>query len=85
MDANIEEEGLKHLEQIELELEEIKERTPNKRKSFLYGLMQGAGILLGGIFALTLLGWALSFFGLIPGFATIAHYLQTIVAQFRPS
>jgi ABC-type Fe3+-hydroxamate transport system substrate-binding protein len=83
MNEHIEEEGLKHLEQIEQELEEIKNRTPNRGKSFIYGLLQGAGILLGGIFALTLLGWVLSFFGLIPGFADIAHYFQNIVANFR--
>ena len=83
MNANVEEEGLKHLTQIEQELEEIKTRTPGKRKVFLYGLLQGAGVLLGGIFTLTLIGWVLSLFGLIPGFGTIAVYLQNIVAAFR--
>lgn len=83
MDEHVEEEGLKHLEHIEQELGEIKNRTPARPLGFAYGLWQGAGIFLGGILALTLLGWVLSFFGLIPGFGTIAAYLQTIVANFR--
>ena len=82
MDEHIEE-GLKRLEHIDKELEEIKQRTPVRPLGFAYGLWQGAGVLLGGIFALTLLGWVLSLFGLIPGFGTIAAYLQSIVATFR--
>ncbi len=72
MDEHIAEEGPKHLEQIKNELEEIKERTSAQRPPFLYGLLQGAGALVGGILMLALLGWMLSFFGVIPGFATIA-------------
>jgi predicted lipid-binding transport protein (Tim44 family) len=83
MNEHIEEEGLKHLEHIEQELEEIKDRTPAPGRAFAYGLWQGAGALLGGILALALLGWALSFFGIIPGFATIAKYFQDIVNNFR--
>ncbi len=83
MDEHIAEEGLKHLEQIETELEEIKERTSVQRPPFLYGLFQGAGALVGGILMIALLGWALSFFGVIPGFATIASYFQNIVSRFH--
>jgi hypothetical protein len=83
MNEHIEEEGLKHLEHIEQELEEIKDRTPSRPRAFTYGLWQGAGALLGGILALALLGWALSFFGVIPGFTTIAKYFQDIVSNFR--
>jgi len=83
LDQRIEEEGLKHLEQIEQSLGEIKERTPAPGRWFVLGLWQGAGALLGGILALTLLGWLLSVFGVIPGFSTIAHYFQDIVANFR--
>lgn len=83
MDETTEQKGIKHLEQIEGELEEIKNRQPAPGSAFAYGLLQGAGALLGGIFALTLLGWVLSFFGIVPGLGTIAKYLQDIVTAFR--
>lgn len=83
MEKQIEKQGLKHLEHIEQELEEIKERTPAPGRSFINGIWQGAGALLGGILALTLLGWTLSLFGIIPGFADISHYFQNIVSNFR--
>lgn len=83
MEGHVEEEGLKHLEHIEQELEEIKERTPAPGHTFIYALLQGAGILLGGIFALSIVGWVLSLLGVIPGFGTIAKSLQDIVAAFR--
>lgn len=83
MNEHLEEEGIKHLEHIEQELEEIKERTPAPTRAFVYGILQGAGALLGGILALALFGWALSLFGVIPGFTDIAHYFQNIVNNFR--
>ncbi len=83
MNEHIEEEGLKHLEHIDKELEEIKNRTPAPGRAFAYGLWQGAGALLGGILALAILGWALAFFGVIPGFVDISHYIQTTVDNFR--
>ena len=83
MDEHVAEEGLKHLEHIENELEEIKERTGFQRPPFIYGLLQGAGALVGGILMLALLGWTLSFFGVIPGLATIASYFQNIVSHFH--
>lgn len=83
MEVHVEEEGLKHLEQIEQELEEIKERTPSPQSGFTYGLWQGAGVLLGGILALTLLGWVLTLLGVIPGLGEIAQYLQNAVSNFR--
>jgi len=83
IDEHTEEEGLKYLERIEEELEEIKDRTPAPRRAFLFGLLQGAGALIGGVAALTLLGWLLSFFGVVPGFADISQYIQTSVDNFR--
>lgn len=81
MDEETQQEGLEHLANIERELETIKERTPSARKAFTYGLLQGAGALVGGVFALALLGWALALFGVIPGLSAIAHYLQNVVTQ----
>jgi hypothetical protein len=83
MDARFEQEGLKHLENIEHELEEIKDRTPSGRRAFLNGLLQGGGALLGGIIALILLGLLLSFF-VFAGFAPhTVEYVQNVVNQFR--
>lgn len=79
----VEEEALDHLERIEQNLEEIKNRTPSRRKAFVYGLWQGAGALLGGILGLTLLGWVLSLFGLLPGFDLIVPHVQNMVDNFR--
>jgi hypothetical protein len=83
MDENLAEEGLKHLENIENELEEIKKRTNAQRPPFMYGLLQGAGALIGGILMLSLLGWGLSFFGVLTGFGTVAAYLQNVLAHFH--
>jgi hypothetical protein len=76
---DIEEEAIEHLERIEQDLEEIKNRTPNRRNSFVYGFWHGVGALVGGIIGLTLLGWLLSIFGVIPGFDQIVPYLQAMV------
>lgn len=80
---DMEEEGLKHLESIEQELEEIKERTPKRRHAFLHGIFYGAGAVFGGVLGIALLGWILSLFGVIPGFGDIANYLQDIVDRFQ--
>jgi len=83
MTENIEEQAIGHLEHIEEELEEIKERTPNKVHAFFHGLLYGAGAIVGGVLGLALLGWVLSLFGVIPGFGDIAAYLQNIVSNFK--
>ncbi|MFA6408190.1 MAG: hypothetical protein WCW36_01795 [Candidatus Paceibacterota bacterium] len=84
IETRIEEEGLQHLEHIEQELEEIKDRsTPTHSGSFINGVWQGAGALVGSIIALALLGWVLSLFGVIPGLGAIATYMQSIVAAFH--
>jgi len=83
MTENIEEEAIEHLERIEEDLEEIKERTPDHKMTFLYGILYGVGGILGGVIGLTLLGWILSIFGVIPGFGDIAAYLQNIVSNFK--
>lgn len=74
----LEKEGLEQLARIEENLEEIKERTPTPRRAFLTGILQGAGAVVGGIAAIILLGWILSLLGILPGFSSIAHYLQDV-------
>ncbi len=78
---NLEKEGIKHLRNIEKELEEIRDRTTNPRRSFLIGIVQGAGAILGSICAIALIGWVLSLLGIIPGFSDLAEYLRSLVHQ----
>jgi hypothetical protein len=68
---------IKLLKQIKQELEEIKDRTGNPRRIFLNGILYGAGAFVGGVLAVSLVGWLLSFLGVIPGLDVIADYLQT--------
>jgi hypothetical protein len=77
------EEGLERLENIEGDLEEIKNRTPNQWISFRNGILQGAGAVVGGIIAVLILGWILSIFGLIPGLNVIAHNIQDAMSELR--
>lgn len=80
----IDKKGLKHLQRIEDELEEIKERTANPKRTFLLGILYGAGAFIGGLLAIVLLGWALSIAGFIPGFADIAKSIgDTVQARVR--
>jgi hypothetical protein len=70
--------GLEHLEKIEEELVEIKDRTANPRRSLINGVFQGIGVLLGSLLGLALLGWILSLLGLIPGLGELSNYLHTL-------
>jgi hypothetical protein len=80
----LEEKGIEHLEHIEQELKEIKERTGvSQWVSLRNGIFQGAGAVVGGIIAVVLLGWLLSVLGVIPGFATIGNTIQDAIHQQR--
>lgn len=83
IEEQVQSEALERLEHIEEDLDEIKERTPNRRKAFVYGIWHGMGALVGGVLGLTLLGWMLSIFGVIPGFDQLVPYLQYTVDNFR--
>lgn len=85
MNEETQQEGLEHLAKIEQDLEAIKQSAPSSRQAFFHGILQGAGALVGGIFALTVLGWVLSLFGVIPGLSWMAHYLQNVVTQAHAS
>ena len=78
-DKQFEKKGLKHLQRIEDELEEIKDRTSNPKRAFIYGVLYGAGAFVGGILAIILLGWVLSIAGLIPGFSEIADIVDAAI------
>jgi len=72
---------IRQLKQIKRELEEIKDRTANPRRSFVNGILYGAGAFIGGIIAVALLGWLLSFLGVIPGLDVISDYLQSLLSM----
>jgi hypothetical protein len=72
---------IRELKQIKRELEEIKDRTANPKRMFVNGILYGAGAFLGGIIAVALIGWLLSFLGVIPGLDVIAEYLQTLLSM----
>lgn len=71
MAKEIDEKSLKQLKKIQSELSQIKEVTTNPRRAFFNGILYGAGAFVGGILAITLLGWLLSLLGFIPGFSEI--------------
>ncbi len=74
---------VKQLIKIEKKLDAIKERTGDTRRAFFYGLLQGAGAVIGGIAAIILLGWLLSLLGVVPGFGEIAEYLREQMSAWR--
>ena len=78
---NGDEEELRELKGIKKELSIIRDRTANPRRTFLNGIVYGAGALVGGILAVMLLGWVLNVLGIIPGFSDLADYVRSLIAQ----
>ena len=67
---------------VEALLGEIKENTEARpAKSFLNGVLYGAGIVLGTIVGVVLVGWLLSLLGVIPGFDVLAHRFTDILQK----
>ena len=83
MYKKLERDGLKSLKKIEGELEEIKELQSSYHRSFMTGVLYGAGAIMGGITAVSALGWFLSVLGIIPGFGEIVNYLQGLIDHFN--
>jgi hypothetical protein len=75
--------GLEHLANIESELEEIKERTADPKRSLFNGVLSGMGAILGSILALIILSWVLSLLGIFPGLSSLAAYMHSIVDHFN--
>ncbi len=73
-------EAKKEIEKVEGILTEIRANTglPWWRMIF-NGALYGSGVVIGTVLAIAALGWVLSFFGVIPGFAQLAGQLQSIV------
>jgi hypothetical protein len=80
MAEELEKQGIEHLEKIEQELKEIKERTGGRLNSLRNGLWQGIGAVVGWVVGLVLLGFVLSYSGIIPGFGEIVEYLKSVAS-----
>jgi hypothetical protein len=72
----------KDLGEIKEDLVEIRNRTGGWR-SFFYGLLQGAGWIVGTLAAVAIIGWLLSVSGLIPGLGALAQNLENILNRSR--
>ena len=68
------------LTKVENLLGDIRSNTANPWwKNMLNGLLYGSGVVVGTIGGIAVLGWALSIFGVIPGFDILAAKLQSIM------
>lgn len=83
MSRNVEKEGLKDLKEIKEELTELKDLTGGYPRHFIYGMLYGAGWVIGGIIAIAALGWLLSLVGLIPGLDKLVAFIHHAVDQFN--
>ncbi len=71
------------LNQIATTLEAIKKQGRDWKRAVFMGIFQGAGIVLGGIIALALLGWLLAILGVVPGFDTFEQNLNRAVDAYQ--
>ena len=67
---------IEKLEEIKTDLEDLKHLTGSSKAWFFRGMLQGAGAIIGSILMLILLGWVLSFLGVIPGASELADYIR---------
>lgn len=79
MNDKIEEQSLEHLANIEEEIGELTDKIPGPKNAFFNGILQGMGVVLGSLLGVALLGWILSFFGVIPGLEDFADYVEDLV------
>lgn len=78
MDEQVQKEARK----VEALLGEIKTNTEAKpAKSFINGMLYGAGIVLGTLVGVVLVGWALSILGVIPGVGELAQKLGEVLQE----
>lgn len=72
-----------NLDIIAADIAAIRSRATNARQAFLFGCLQGAGAVIGGIVTLTLLGSVLSLLGVIPGFDHFENSVNTAVKAYE--
>ena len=81
--SDLDSKQLQVLHGIAENVEMIRARTGNPRRSFLLGIFQGIGVVLGGILAIALSGALLAVLGLIPGFSAFESYLNSAVQTYE--
>jgi hypothetical protein len=59
-----------HLETIERELVDLKEKSTDLKHTFLRGMVYGGGYVIGAVLVITFVGWILNIVGVIPALAT---------------
>lgn len=75
MAGDTENSEVRQLREIKRELKNIESNTSAKWW-LLHGMLYGAGWIIGSLLAILIIGWALSFLGVIPGLARIEVDLQ---------
>jgi predicted lipid-binding transport protein (Tim44 family) len=55
--------------------------TSSARSRIAPPAQSGMGIVIGSLLGLALLGWILSFLGIIPGLDQLANYIRTLMEQ----
>jgi hypothetical protein len=81
--SDLETKQLQVLHEISENISVMRQRTGNPRRSFLLGIFQGVGVVLGGILAVALSGAILALLGLIPGFSSFETYLNSAVQTYE--
>jgi hypothetical protein len=71
---------VQELRRIRKELRNIESNTSAKWW-IVHGMLYGAGWILGSLLAILILGWLLSFLGLIPGLNKIAADISAAFAR----
>lgn len=74
---------IEQLEEIQTDLQELKNLTGSSSAWFVRGILQGAGAIIGSILMLILLGWVLSVLGFFPGLSEISDYLRGYADKVR--
>jgi len=78
----MDQETQKEARKVEALLDEIKSNTQARPgKSFYNGILQGAGIVLGTIVGVVLVGWVLSILGVIPGVSELTQRFAEILQK----
>jgi hypothetical protein len=74
---------IQELKKITEELKAVNINTGSSWTAFYRGILSGGGAIVGSILAIVLIGVVLSVLGVIPGFNTIAAYINAAIANVK--